>query len=144
MDTDYPDFESAAARFREFLAAQGWPATVAWVLPGDVIIRRGKLFVRSESVQGAEGVARHVYVEGARRQLGVCLEAICSSSDRSFARVARPVSEDAASRLLFPDGLKLSIPASKSAVKVVSGWWRWWWLKRHADQWPDDSEDIEA
>jgi hypothetical protein len=54
-------------------------------------------------------------------RLGVMLEAVCRGNERTFARVVRPVDEDASSRGLFPDGLKLSALESPLSATIAYG-----------------------
>jgi len=86
--------------------------------------------------------AREVYSRAVSARLGVMLEAVCRVNERTFARVVRPLDEDASSRGLFPDGLKLAVPESPLSATIASGWM--WPLFATATSWPFNDPDIEA
>lgn len=144
VDAYYPEFGSAVGQFSAFLATQGWPAEIEWVVPGQVARRRGRLLIRALGPNRGREHAASVYAEASMRGLGVCLEGLCCAADRTYARTVRPVSDDAAFRLLFPNGLKLAVPANKPTAVVVVGGWAWWWKTRGAAEWPEDNGDLEA
>lgn len=144
MDSEYPDFGSAVGQFRAFLVTQGWPAEIEWVVPGQVAHRRGRLLIRALGADRGRKHAASVYAEASMRGLGVCLEGLCCASDRTYARTVRPVSDAAAGRLLFPNGLKLAVPTDKPEAAVVVGGWTWWWMTRGATKWPEDFGDLET
>ena len=142
MNERYPAFETAVSQFREFLATQNWPQRVLWIRPGDARFRRGRIVVRSKSAADGEGHARVVYARAVGARLGVMLEAVGRVDGRTFARVVRPLDEDASSRGLFPDGLKLAVPESPLPTTTASSWT--WPLLSTANHWPPGDPGIEA
>src|SRR5262249_33827085 len=142
MDEGYPAFENAVSQFCEFLAAQGWPSLVLWIRPGDARFRRGQIVIRPASVGTGDVHAREIYSRAVSARLGVMLEAVCRVDNRTFARVVRPLDEDASSRGLFPDGLKLAVPQDPLSATVASGWT--WPLFATATLWPFSDPGLEA
>jgi len=125
MDERYPAFENAASQFQEFLAVQGWSPQVLWIRPSDARFRGGRIRIRSMSPSVGEAHARKVYSKAITARLGVMLEAVCWTDGHTFARVVRPIDDDASSRGLFPSGLKLSVPVDPLDAAPAS---RWAWL----------------
>jgi hypothetical protein len=142
MDEGYPAFENAVSQFHEFLAGQRWPPRVFWIRPGDARFRRGRIVIRPVSAEVGEAHAREVYARATSTRLGVMLEAVCRVNERTFARVVRPLDEDASSRGLFPDDLKLAALESPLSATIASGW-MWPWCAT-ASSWPFNDPDIEA
>jgi len=138
----YPTFENATLEFQAFLAQQGWPPQVFWIRPEDARLRRRRINVRSMSRDVGEAHAREVYSRAVSARLGVMLEAVCRTGGLTFARVVRPIDEDASSRGLFPDGLKLSVPVSPLEATIASRWT--WPLLAMANHWPLRDEDVVA
>jgi hypothetical protein len=142
MNEGYPTFENAVSRFRGFLVAQGWPSQVSWIRPRDARFQRRELVIRPVSPATGERHARGVYTRGVAAQLGVMLEGVCQLGDVTFARVVRPLDEDASSRGLFPNGLKLAVPENPAPARVGS---RWMWPSfATASPWPYSGSDVEA
>ena len=125
---DVPDFETAVASFRWFLAKEGHSSPIVWVFrddiwkrsPDDVVI---KLPRQKENL----ALAEKVFAEGRDRGL-VELHAIASVSDKVAATVWFPeVARDEVQG--WERGLKLSIarplPPAKSAGAL-----RWLYFRR--------------
>ncbi len=127
MAGDYPTFDDAVDRFRSFLTAQGWPASVRWVPPGGVVFVAGKIFVRTVPAARGDRIARKSYRRAVRRRLGVCLQAIARRRGTTYGHVASPADRDAQERLLVPDGLKLSVAEPRQKVAWVSNPIAWTW-----------------
>jgi hypothetical protein len=140
MDESYPAFESAVSRFQDFLAAQGWPRQVVWITPGDTRLRRRQILIRYKPAVG-EVHAREIYSRAASARLGVMLEAVCHVGGHSFARVVRPLNEDASLRGLFTNGLKLSVLENPLRARIAK---RVWPLFSMASRWPVEESDLEA
>jgi hypothetical protein len=141
MDDGYPAFENALSQFQEFLTKQGWPRQVFWIRPSDARFRGGRIRIRSMSRAG-DAHARRIYSEAVAARLGVMLEAVCRVDDHTFARVVRPIDDDASVRGLFPDGLKLSVPVDPPESALASRWT--WPLFATARRWPPHDPGIEA
>ena len=141
MDESYPTFESAVSRFQDFLAAQAWPRQVFWIRPGDARLRRGRIVIRPAPAVG-EAHAREVYSRAASARLGVMLEAVCQAGGDTVARVVRPLDDDASSRGLFANGLKLVVPEHPLPARIARTWL--WPLFAPATRWPVEESNIEA
>jgi len=141
MDESYPTFESAVSRFQDFLTAQGWPRQVFWITPGDTRLRRGRILIRHTPAIG-EVHAREIYSRAALARLGVMLEGVCQANAHTFARVVRPVDEDASSRGLFTNGLKLAVPEHPLPARIAKSWV--WPLFATPSRWPIEESDFEA
>ena len=127
--------------FQDFLAAQGWPRHVLWIRPGDARLRRGRIVIRHTPAIG-EVQAREIYSRAASARLGVMLEGVCQVGGDTFARVVRPLDDDASSRGLFANGLKLSVPENPLPARIARAWvWRFF---ATASLWPVEESNIEA
>ncbi len=144
MNERYPTFEEAALQFRQFLSSQAWPSRLVWTRPGDLVVRGRRVQARAGSEGTNERHARDVFARGVSAALGVLLEGVCHDTQRTYARVARPVDADAAERALYPNGLKLSVAVSPPPVDVVATRLAWWLWARFAQPWPPKDADIET
>jgi hypothetical protein len=100
-EASYLPFDEALAKFVAFAASQG--------ISGDPV------FISADSVRepdqnAARDRAKQAYEEAARRRLGVAIFAVVLSETSFGVCVCGPKDADEAERLLFPDGLKLSVP----------------------------------
>ncbi len=132
--SDYPSFDDALAQFRRFAQAQGAPAELMFVLPGDVVVsgqyasvRRPPHAVRSEQ-------ARAAYEDAVARDRGVEIAGVLTCDGRLGTYVYVPTTDEEAAENWVPKGLKLSVrtPLVKG---MVAGWVVWpllrWREKRH-------------
>jgi len=69
------------------------------------------------------------------------LEGVCQVGGETFARVVRPLDEDASSRGLFANGLKLAVPENPLPARIARGWV---WPLFATSQWPVEESDLEA
>jgi hypothetical protein len=144
MNEDYPRFEQAVGKFKAFLGEQGWPVRLLWVRPTDFRRRGPRVAIRSASDTSGESHARLLYAEAAAFRRGVLLEALCHRDGWTFARVVRPVTDDASERLMVSDGLKLSVPVEPDPPQVVQPRWLWPIWVALGKRWPPIDSDIEA
>jgi hypothetical protein len=142
MDERYPAFENAALQFQEFLTTQGWPPQLLWIRPSDARFLSGRIRIRSRSEALGEAHARSIYSKAVTARLGVMLEALCRADGHTFARVVRPIDDDASLRGLFPSGLKLTVPVNPLDAALASR--LTWLLFTTAPRWPPRDADIEA
>ena len=117
---DYPSFDVALERFRDFASAQGAPTEVLFVSPKDVVILGGELYVRRPDAKASRAVAARRY-QAISRQLGVVLSGRCTLGDHLCAYVYGPADEDEAARLMFPDGLKISVLQPLPTASAANG-----------------------
>jgi hypothetical protein len=69
----------------------------------------GELYVRKPHPPASQAVAARRYRKAVSRRLGVVLSGRCTLDDQLCAYVYGPADEDEAARLMFPDGLKMSV-----------------------------------
>jgi hypothetical protein len=138
----YPAFDEAVSSFQEFLASQGWPRSIRWLRTGDARVSRGHIAIRAGTRARGEAHARQVYSTAVSAGMGVKIEALCRSDAHTFARIVRPLNEESSARGLFPDGLKLSVPAVPLTAVVAHR--LIWPLLAAGAVWPPDDPDIDA
>ena len=129
MRGDYPEFEMAERRFRDFLSSQGLPTIVAWTSSESVVVIGKRFVVRDLSGDVAAAQARREYEAAIDRRIGVVFEAICSVAGRTYARVRVPSSHADAQQRLIADGLKLSTPNPLRPGRLVASRVSWWWYR---------------
>lgn len=116
-------------RFRKFLNTQSWPNQVHWVSKENLLIaKKGDYWIKSVPGDDALTIAREIYMEGVKRELGISLATLCKSKTVTYAYVFVPTDHDEAARLLI-GGLKLSIPLNARKARMV-GNARFWWVLR--------------
>jgi hypothetical protein len=120
----YPSFDQAVQQFAEFARGNELPATLAFVTPRDVVIRAGAYVVHIPEQTRARGAAANAYAAAVRRDLGVLLGGLCVLHEQTCVFVASPADVDEASRLMYPRGLKLSLPAQPRPAQLGS-WPAW-------------------
>lgn len=111
MSTDDLTFLEASNRFREFLAAEGWPTTITWVPASSVFRTTGRPIAIESTGPSHEVEAAHGYDTARHRGLGVCLDAICTINGTTCATVLWPADAREAELSMYPSngGLKMSV-----------------------------------
>ncbi len=132
---DYPEFEEAVARFVAFARGQGICESVVFVCSGDVAMTQGRIHVRLPDPDRSRQCAKRLYEAAAARRRGVIIGGLCVVDCHFCAYVYGPVDDDEASRLMVPDGVKLTIPCSLPDAEAVRGL-RWWLAKVSERLWP--------
>jgi hypothetical protein len=120
-----PTLEAALERFSAFLASQGYPKTVCWLRPVDVLVdeeRHG--WLKQHKAHAAKDAARR-YSQGLDRNLGIELRAICATETQTFAIIFVPQGEVDAEYRLMGLGLKLSCPVERYATAIIKNPLRW-------------------
>jgi hypothetical protein len=111
-------FEESVARFQQFLKEVGYPTTVLWVKPDDVILTDRRLIYVKQSVSKKnESDAQQAYGLGINRKLGVLFCALCSTDEITYAYVWVPTDELDAQRALMPRDLKLSAATGADRIR---------------------------
>lgn len=128
VDDTNSSFEDAESRFQVFLKDQGFLNDVLYVASGDAILTGGQWYVKPPNPAVSRRRARATYDRAVSRRLGVVLSVVCRVEDRLCAFVNGPSDGNEAERLMYPNGLKLSVPTNLHTATVVRGA-RWWYLK---------------
>jgi hypothetical protein len=112
-----PTFEEAIDQFREFIVGQGWPESIIWRRPDEVVhdlpdprvpYSRSKMVVLARRKSEADQWARSFYDEGVRAGVGVFLSACCVVKSQSCATIFWTIDERTAIETMLPaTGLKL-------------------------------------
>jgi hypothetical protein len=135
MLPDYPEFDEAVVRFKRFLTTNGWPDQIEWIRLRDIVIVRGTPVVRLLAPGKGHKQARLAYEAAVHKRLGVEMFASFLLSDCTCAWVYGPTDEDEASRLLFPDGLKLSADVPQRRALSARGTLQWGWYSMRCTNW---------
>lgn len=122
---DYPPFEDALERFCAFAKANGAPQHIIFVRPKDVALSGGRLHVLSLDETATRHRARSTYHNAVAQGRGVVISGLCRLDDKTCAFVYGPQSNEEAERLLFPNGLKLSVAQPLREAHHASPWEFW-------------------
>jgi hypothetical protein len=116
MPSDGLTFNQAVGRFRAFLAAEGWPTTIRWVAPAEVMREQQGRFVVTGLRDDHESQAEKEYDAAGHRRLGVCFDAVCTIDETTCAMVLAPADALDAELQMYPSdgGLKLSAAMPRS------------------------------
>ena len=118
----YVPFDEAISRFMSFASTQGLEGELVFIENSDVAIVRRQMYVRFPNQINAWKRAREAYRVAARNRRGVLIAAACKLPEhRLGVYVYGPRSVSEAVESLFPDGLKLSVPAEPSIAVLVGG-----------------------
>lgn len=119
-DDDYPPFDEAVERFREFARREHIPDDVVFVASDDVVLRNGIAYLNLRGPHESRLRAARSYEQSASRRLGVLLEAFSRLGERICVYTYGPTDSDEAERLMYPSGLKLSIRQPLLPARSVS------------------------
>ena len=122
VDTDrYPPFEEAIAQLRTFASQHGMHGDVRFITPEDALFWRGRLYVSASPTEHALQKAHERYELAVGRRLGVVVGVSGELPGGSMAAyVFGPATELEAEQLMFPSGLKLSLPSAHVSIRVVA------------------------
>ncbi|HYI10493.1 MAG TPA: hypothetical protein VEK57_15640 [Thermoanaerobaculia bacterium] len=116
----YPPFDEVLAKFASFARSQNVSGELVFVSPHDAFLIRGALYIQVPEQAPARHRAKQAYEEAARRRLGVVVSAFAGLPGGALAiYVYGPKKSDEAERLMFPDGLKLSVPQVLRPAKTI-------------------------
>src|ERR1051325_2302413 len=119
-DGDHPSFETAMARFRSFMSAQGHGGELRVIDASEVLILGRQLYATIGSLAISVVRAQNVYQAAVVRKLGVQIGAIArTTSGELLASIYGPNTISEAEALMYPPGLKMSIPVELPSVRVV-------------------------
>jgi hypothetical protein len=116
----YPTFEDALAKFRRFASDHGLPTNLAFVTGDEALLIGDQLYVSVQAF-ASDADARAAYERAVARRFGVAIGAVGELPDgRLAAYVYAPTTEREAERLMYPNGLKMTLPERGVAVRVAS------------------------
>jgi hypothetical protein len=119
-DVPYPPFDDAMSRFTAFAATQGVSGRLVFISCKDAFFVRRKLVVRVPEQETARQRAKQTYADASRRRLGVAISAAATLPGPTLAiSVYAPRDPEEAERLMFNDGLKLSIPQTLRPATAI-------------------------
>lgn len=129
----YPTFEQALATFRSFAHEHGLSNTaVVFVSAEHALLVDEQLYVTIDAIH-SDVAARQMYERAVARRLGVALGALGELPDGKLGvYVYGPSTENEAERLMYPNGLKMTIPERNIAVRVIEKTKMWLLQLRHA------------
>src|ERR1051326_3088633 len=131
MDADFT-FEDALAGFQRFLKATGYPETIVWVRPADVLLTApGILYIRQPAASESIRLVQRAFEDGTRYPRGVLLSCLCDFNTASCCYIWVPRDDQEAMEHLMSGGVKYSVPAESSRRRgvAVTSRLRWFWLK---------------
>ena len=120
----YPTFDEAVERFRAFARGHGLDRDLVYVNDDDVVVLGKDWFVRSVDTASSRALAREAYEAAVVRGLGVSLTGVCTVESAVGVHVYGPVDQDEAERLMYPNGLKLSLVTDLPKAMRLR-WARW-------------------
>jgi len=128
--SDPPETLAAAVeKFKNFLASQGYPDTIRWLMRENVLVdRQGRFWVRDCETKALQH-ANLRYLEGVGGNLGIALQAVCATDSETFASVFVPSDDMDRQYNLMGRGLKLSCRTPKMSASIVTNPVRWWILQ---------------
>ena len=117
-------------QFRVLLRHENYPETIRWLIPGDVVVSKGRRYwVRKRGTE-AEQYAAARYADGVERGLGILLSAVCATKAETFAWVFVPEDRLDAGYHLLGRCLRVACPVDGHSTTVVTGPLHWLWLRR--------------
>jgi hypothetical protein len=124
----YPSFDRALEDFRAFAGAHGFGTSLVFVSAKHAVLIGDQLSITAKALQ-SDVEARQTYELAVARGLGVALGAVGALPDQRLGvYVYGPNTENEAERLMYPNGLKMTIPERNVTVRVV-GITKMWLLK---------------
>ena len=128
----YPSFDDALARFRSFAGEHGLGTNLVFVSAEHALLVSDQLSITADALQ-PDVSTRQIYERAVARRLGVALGAVGELPDRRLGvYVYGPSTENEAERLMYPNGLKMTIPERNTSVRVVGNAKMWLMRLRHA------------
>ncbi len=88
-------FEEASARFRKFLADNGYPDKLVWVTPQDVLFTRSRrLYIKVPVTDHNLRGVRELFEAAMKAQSGISFSTVCKLGDATCCRAWVPANED--------------------------------------------------
>lgn len=125
-----PNFTTKADEFLRFAVSQGWPPSLHWVKPEDVIVKpwRGRMtqFVWGGNPQERVLEARSEHQRASTNQIGLSFEAKGKTKSKTICMLYVPSDpSDAESRMIPQVGVKFSLVSAPPPVILVEKTWLW-------------------
>lgn len=125
-----PTFETAVARFQQFLRSNQWPEKIVWIQMQDLLLTGKKLlYARIPPSKSREVAAQETFEQGVKQGRGVLLGALFELRGASFCYVWVPPNDEEAARSLMPAEIKSRIPNDRVPVTLIRNRLLWWWLR---------------
>ena len=124
----YPSFAEAIEQFRAFVRGQGMDRDVVHVNDKDIVVVGRDWFVRRMDTERSTASARATYETAVARGMGVSLAGVCLVGSAVGVHIYGPVDQDEAERLMYPNGLKLSLVTDLPKATSLS--WAPWVARR--------------
>lgn len=119
-DERYVSFPNAVAYLENFAREQGITGNVLLLPRGDITVFGRKLFVAQGGRDKRSARTAREYETALRRRLGVSLNVACRvPSGDVAAYVYGPADADEAVRLMYPDGVRYSVPVEVREGVIV-------------------------
>jgi hypothetical protein len=126
FETDEPKyvpFAEAVHTFEKFLQGEGVAGELVFVRRSDITILGRRVYVRRDGSGAGFAEAAHDYEVGMRRRLGIGFALACRLPHGELAGyVYAPTSMDEAFRLMYPDGVRYSVPRELREGTEVGTW----------------------
>jgi hypothetical protein len=133
-------FEESCARFREFLANNGYAHEAVWITPKDVLLSGRRLvYVRLPIPGGNREHARALFDTAMKEQSGVSFKTVCETDYATLCTVWVPADDSERQHAMCSKAdLKMSAATSEGRVRgkeVRSGFlWRYLQLRYRKNQ----------
>ena len=120
----YATFGDVVRAFERFIQGEGVTGRVVFARRSDITIIGRRVFVRRRASGAGYAHAADKYEAAMRRRLGVGLALACRlPNGEVLGYVYGPTSMEEASRLMYPDGVRYSVPTELREGTEI-GWWR--------------------
>jgi hypothetical protein len=136
-------FDVAEADFQRFAVTHGYPATLLWTVPDELVSWRGRFIVLDGDAGVRRERARKTFERGAAKNVGIVIEGKCNTDRFTICGVYIADDQtDAENRMIPESGIKLSLSQNEFSTVLVNSrllfaalrWWRrrkWaqpdWW-----------------
>lgn len=128
----YPSFDQARTKLVSFAGQHGLATDLVFISAEHALLVGDQLYVTAEALQ-PDIAARQLYEGAVARRLGVALGAVGELPNRRLGvYVYGPSTENESERLMYPDGLKMTIPERNIKVRIVGNTRMWLLRLRHA------------
>ena len=128
-----PTFDVAESDFQHFAVQEGFPATLLWTTPDELVFWRRRIWVLVGKQEGRRERAKAAFDRGAVRNLGIMIHGKCKMDRFTICRVYAPEDQtDAEYRMIPQVGVKLLLALNEFPTVLVPSrvifdalkWWR--------------------
>ena len=127
-----PTFDVAESDFQRFAVKEGYPATLLWTTPDELVFWRRRIWVLVGKQEGRRERAKAAFDRGAVRNVGILIQGKCKTDRFTICRVYAPEDQtDAEYRMIPQVGVKLLLalnefPTVLVPSKVIFNALKWW------------------